>query len=448
MKEKELFDKADLAAGALAGKGAQGFDVYVRSSASTGVEVKDQALDAFEEADTWGVGVRVMLDGGRMGFAWSSGSDEAVKDAALLAIENAKSSEPDAHNNFPVPPEGYPAWDEYDEGHSEIGEQEKIARAVELEKAALEFDPRVGKVRKSSASFSSAGWALVSSTGVRAASRGTYFSCGIMVVAEESGDSQMGYDFDFKRSYKDMGYAAVGRKASERAVSLLGARPATSGVFPVVLENIITSEFLGVLAQSFSAESVLKGKSMLANKVGQQALSNLINIVDDGLAPGGAGSRPFDDEGAPSRRTPLIIEGVLQGFLHNSYTAKRHGSASTGNALRGGFSAQPSVGPSNLWIEKGGLTRDELISGVSSGLLVQEVLGMHTANPISGDFSVGVTGQWIEGGKVAYPVREAAIAGNILGIFSEVEAVADDLRAVGRLGAPTILLRPISVSGS
>lgn len=143
-----------------------------------------------------------------------------------------------------------------------------------------------------------------------------------------------------------------------------------------------------------------------------------------------------------------MVEGKLMGFLHSAYTAKKSGAKSTGNAGRGGFRSQPSVVNTNLYIEKGTASRDSVISSVSSGLLVQEVLGMHTANPISGDFSVGVSGQWIEAGKVSYPVREAAISGNVLSIFSEVEAIADDLRFAGRLGAPTILLRPISVSGS
>jgi len=176
--------------------------------------------------------------------------------------------------------------------------------------------------------------------------------------------------------------------------------------------------------------------------------SPLINIYDDGLLSGGAGSKSFDDEGIPCRKTPLIVNGVFEGFLHNAYTAKRTGGVSTGNAVRGGFRSQPSVGSNNLYIEKGNATKDELISSVSNGLMVQEVLGMHTANPISGDFSVGVSGQWIEGGKVAYPVREGAISGNILSLFSEVETVGSDLRLVGRIGAPSILLKPLSVSGS
>jgi len=449
MTENELIDTAEKAAKLLNAGNVPAYEIYVRGSASTSVEVKEQKLDAFEQSETWGIGIRVLLADGRMGFAYSTGSTEAVSEAVAKAAENAASSEPDGYNNIPSPPaSAYPDFAEFDAGINDITEQDRIARAMTLEKAALDFDRRVTKVRKSSASFTEARWALVSSTGVRAVSKGTYFSCGIMVVAEESGDSQMGYDFDYKRRGGEIDFARVGRNAAERAVSLLGAKKGPSGLFPVVLDNMVSGEFLGVLASSFSAESLLKGKSLFRDKLGKVICSKLINIYDDGLLPGGAGSRAFDDEGMPSQRTPLMVEGRLTGFLHNSYTAKKSGAVSTGNAGRGGFRSQPGVGSTNLYIEKGSVTPGSIISSVSSGLLVQEVLGMHTANPISGDFSVGVSGQWIEGGKVSYPVREMAISGNILSMFSEVEAIADDLRFAGRLGAPSILLRPISVSGS
>ncbi|MBI5695818.1 MAG: TldD/PmbA family protein [Nitrospirae bacterium] len=231
-------------------------------------------------------------------------------------------------------------------------------------------------------------------------------------------------------------------------MQLLGAKKATSGMFPVMLDNIVASEFLGVLAGSFSAESLQKGKSMFADRLGKVVCSPLITILDDALLPGGAGSRAFDDEGMPSRTTPLMVEGRLEGFLHNAYTAKKAGCTSTGNGSRGGFRSLPGVGSTNLYIKNGDVSPKDLIASVKSGLLVKEVLGMHTANPISGDFSVGVSGLWIEGGKVSHPVREAAISGNVLTMFSEVDAVGDDLRMVGGIGAPSILLRPVSVSGS
>ena len=449
MTNNKLMSTAEKAAELLAAQKTAGFDIYVRGSSSTSVEVKEQKLDAFEESQTWGVGIRVLLADGRMGFAYSTGSEDAVKEAASKAFENAGNSEPDKGNVIPSQPDTpYPDFVEYDEDALTVSEQQKIDYAMEVERATRAYDPRIVRIRKASASFSEAEWVILSSSGIKVSSRGTYFSCGVMAVAEEDHESQMGYEFNYKRRLKGMDYSWVGTSAAKQAIGLLGAKKSPTGLYPVILENLVASEFLGVLSASFSADALIKGRSLLAGKVGAKVCSPLINIYDDGLLSGGAGSKSFDDEGIPCLKTPLIVNGVFEGFLHNAYTARRTGGTSTGNAVRGGFRAQPSVGSNNLYIEKGNATKDELIAGVSNGLMVQEVLGMHTANPISGDFSVGVSGQWIEGGKVAYPVREAAISGNILSLFSEVETVGSDLRLVGRIGAPSILLKPLSVSGS
>lgn len=444
-----LIGTVEKAAMSLAGRNLSAYDVYVRASASTSIEVEGQKLDSFEQSETWGIGIRALTRDGRMGFAYSTGSPDAVAEAAARAVENAGSSEPDEGNNIPYPPESpYPDFIEFDESIKGINERERIGRAMALERAALDFDPRVTKARKAQASFTEAGWAIVSSTGIRAVSRGTYFGCGIMVVAEEGGDSQMGYDFDYKRRAADIDFARVGMGAAKKAVSLLGAKRCPSGLFPVVLDNLVAGEFLGVLASSFSAEALLKGRSLFKDRPGSLVCSGLISIYDDGLLQGGAGSRAFDDEGITSRRTALVEGGRLAGFLHNAYTAKRSGAVSTGNAVRAGWCSQPGVGGTNLYIEKGPDPPETIIASVAEGLLVQEVLGMHTANPISGEFSVGVSGQWIVGGKVSYPIREAAVSGNVLSMFSGVEAVASDLRFAGKIGAPSILLRPISVSGN
>ncbi len=447
--EEIILEASDDAAKILSEKGVKSFDVYARYSSSVSAEAKEQKLDAFEQAQTWGAGIRALLPDGRIGFAFAAGSIDAVREAASMAVQNARNSEPDDSNNIPRPSgEAFPDIVEYDEAAAKVSSDYAVSRAIELEKAATSYDPRITKVRKASVSITSSSWAIVSSEGLRASSRGTWLSCGIMAVAEEDGDSQMGYGFDYSRRLSGIDYQAAGTEAGEKAVSLLKAGKTPTGKFPVILENLVASEFLGTLASSFSGESLVKGRSLLAGKTGEKIFSDAISIIDDGTLPGGLSTRPFDDEGITSRRNILVRDGIFEGFLHNAYTAKRTGGVSTGSAVRGGFRSAPGVGPTNLYIEKGIFGSDELISRVDKGLLVREVLGMHTANPISGDFSVGIAGLWIENGKVAYPVREGAIAGNLISIFSGIDAVGSDLRFAGRLGAPSLLLKPISVSGS
>jgi PmbA protein len=182
-------------------------------------------------------------------------------------------------------------------------------------------------------------------------------------------------------------------------------------------------------------------------RLGTVVASNAVTVRDDGLLPGGLGTAPADDEAVPLQTKTVIDKGRLNLFLYNSYAARKDKTLSTGNGMRGGFKGLPGVGVTNLFIEPGSLSFDSLVSSMDRGLLVTEVMGMHTANAISGDFSVGATGFWIEGGKKAYPVREITIAGNILDLMQHVDAVGSDLRFSGRIGSPSLHIRELSIGG-
>ncbi|HMK42586.1 MAG TPA: metallopeptidase TldD-related protein, partial [Dissulfurispiraceae bacterium] len=270
-------------------------------------------------------------------------------------------------------------------------------------------------------------------------------------IAEQGSESQMGWDYQGSRFLQDIDFRGVGIRAAERAVSLLGAErvPSTKGT--IILDNSVAADFLGVFSSALSADAVQKKKSMFAGKVGAAVIADCLSIVDSGLLPGKLGSRPFDDEGVAVSRTGLIDHGVLKGFLYNTYTARKDGVASTGNAVRGGIRGMPSVGVSNLYMdasdEKLRMPTASLCSRIDKGLLVTETMGMHTANPISGEFSVGVSGHWVESGKVVRPAKEAVISGNILELFRNVALVGDDLIFYGNIGAPSLLIEGIDISG-
>ena len=216
----------------------------------------------------------------------------------------------------------------------------------------------------------------------------------------------------------------------------------------VVLDPYIATNFLGLLSPALSAEAVQKGRSLFAGKVNQAVASPLITVVDDGRLPGGIASAPFDGEGVPTSETVLIDQGQLKGFLHNTYTAAKEGVSSTGNGVRSSFKSTPEVGSTNFFIRAGEKSPEQLIKEVPKGLYVTEVMGMHTANPISGDFSVGASGIWIEKGELTRPVRGVAIAGNIMDLLGAVDAVGSDLEFFGGKGAPTLRVSSMSLSGS
>jgi PmbA protein len=190
---------------------------------------------------------------------------------------------------------------------------------------------------------------------------------------------------------------------------------------------------------------------MLAGKKGELVISQRLNIIDSGLINGKLGSKPVDDEGVATTYKILIDKGVLNGFLYNTYTSRKDNVKSTGNAVRGGFTGLPSVGPSNIYIEPVSkeYTADlsSLIKNMRKGLYVTETMGMHTVNPISGEFSVGASGLWIENGEIQYSAKEAVISGDILQLFKNVLMVGDDIRFYGNIGAPSLLIEGIDISG-
>jgi PmbA protein len=217
---------------------------------------------------------------------------------------------------------------------------------------------------------------------------------------------------------------------------------------PAILDSHVAGEILGVLAPSFLAESVQKGKSILKGKLGERIFSPIIRIRDNGILEGGMATTPFDGEGVPCQDTLLVGDGVLGAFLYDSYCGRKDGCASTGNASRGGVRGLPHMGVNNFYLENGSTSAVDLMSGITRGILLTDVIGMHTANPISGDFSVGASGFLIENGIVTRPVKGVAIAGNIMDLFAKVEAVGDDRRFFGSVASPSLRIESLDVSGS
>jgi PmbA protein len=423
-------------------------EVYLLSSRATTIEVKDQKIDAFVSSASCGAGLRV-LRGNRIGFSFASLSDGSEVDELIRnAVTASEFTEPDVNNRLPsegsLPTEDLSL---FDPDLSAIREEEKIDRAMALERVARELDSRIKVIRKAATKDSEYEVAILNSKGTEVSYRGTGCSASIMLMADDGRHQEMGWDSDFNRFYKELDVTTVGRRGAENALQLLGAKPTPTRKVPILLTPLTAVGFLEVLASTFSANAVQKGKSLFRGKIGKQVAAGLVQIIDDGLLKAGAATAPVDDEGVPMQRKYLIRDGVLQGFLHSSYTAAKEGVTSTGNAVRSGYSSIPHVGTTNLYIERGEHKKEELLHSMQEGLIVTEVMGMHTANPISGDFSVGISGLWVEKGKPSHPVRGGAIAGNLIELLKKVEGVGEDLRFFGSVGSPSLLIGNISVSG-
>jgi PmbA protein len=422
------------------------WELYAVDGQSTSIEVREGQVDTFKSSRNQGYSLRVRIDQ-RIGFSFSSDlSDQAFARTLDQAKASAQALEPNefagfAHQNLPTAELNLLG------AGIERPTEEKVAAAIGVEKAALAVDPRVKRVRKASYGESSGREWLFNSHGLSRKAEGTFFSSSVLAIAEENGESQTGGEFTFGRSWDALEFDRIGREAGEKAVKQLGAKPLATGVRTIVLENSVVVDLLGVLASSFIAESVQRNRSMLAGKLGEAIMAPIVHVIDDGLDVRGSSAFPFDGEGMPHQTTALVRAGVLENFLYDIETGARDNRPSTGNSGRGGFRSPPGPGPTNLRLEPGSGSLEELCAEAGNGFLVTDLMGVHTANPVSGDFSLGAAGFEIQGGKIGRPVRGVAIADNVLGIFRRTARIGGDFRYFGSVGAPSLIVPGVTVSG-
>jgi len=430
-------------------RGAADYEIYAAEVDSLAVDAKEGAVEGLERASSRSVAVRV-LEAGRLGFAYSTDlAPEALARVAEQAVAAAHETSADAANGLAAAPVKLPeVAGLYDEAVAATPQEAKVERALALERAALAGDRRLKKVRRASYREGLSRVHIRNSRGVDLSRRSSHVSASVMVMAQDDDNAEMGWDFDFSRAFAGLDVDTIGRRAAKRALEALGGRSVPTCACPALLESHVTADLLELIGASLLAESVQKGKSLFAGRLGQQVAAPLLNLIDDGLRPGGLESAPFDDEGNPRQRTPLIEQGRLSSFLYDQYSANREGRASTGNASRPSSLSPPVPAMSNLYLEPGERSFAELVSQMDRGIVITNVLGMHTANPVSGDFSVGAGGQWVEGGRVRHPVKGIAISGNVLELLSRVAAVGSDLRFWGQVGAPSLLVERLDVGGA
>ncbi len=432
-------------------RGCDAAEVFIETAKQLSVEARDGRIEALESSRDFGIALRVIKNQ-KLGFSFTTDSDRAG-DIVDMAVNGADRTSEDKYVDIP---DYNPLADVLvlDEKIKNIKEEDVIKNALLLEKTALDFDTRIKKVRKAEIALATANTTIFNSRGVNVSYESGYFTASVSALASDRQDSQMGFDFAASRRLSDIDFVSVAQGASKMAIDLLGAKTISAVKAPVILEPSVASDFLSIFSASLSAEAVQKKRSFLAGKVGKTITSSIVNIVDDGIMPWGLGTKPVDDEGVPALKKVIVSKGRLTGFMHNTYTAKKQGVASTGNAARASFKSLPGIGVTNFYIEPKqnekwemrNKKENKLIKSLSKGLLVLEAMGVHTANPVSGDFSIGVSGLWIEKGEIVYPVKEALVSGNILDLFMRIEGVGDDLKFYDQIGSPSLLIGEMDIS--
>jgi PmbA protein len=436
-----LDDKIEKALLLLKKKGIKDYEIFASSGDIIRAEAEDGSMKNLERAAEAGVSIRILTEGS-MGFAYGKDADDRLVDSV---IKSARYQFTDEHNTIPAKEAEYIKTDIFDHDTARLSADECLERAKIIESSALKYDERVKQVRKASFARTLSYVRIVNSAGIDVIGDATYCSASVMVMAGSGDEMQSGYDFSISHNLKDIELEKTGLTASKNAISMLGARHIVTCRMPVLFDNTTTADILDTISGSFVGENVIKGKSLLKDRLGELYFSPCITLLDDPLEKNSINSFAFDGEGVASRKNILIEKGRVASFVYDSYWGKVAGRSSTGNSIRGSYRSSPVLSVRHIKLEPGGAMSGEL-AGLKQVLKVTDIMGMHTVDPISGEFSVGVNGMLIENGVEAYPVREAAIAGNLYSMLGHVVHVGNDVRSFGSVQTPSILIEEMDIS--
>jgi PmbA protein len=439
----------DIVSRAMAG-GATAAECVVREGDEFSTLVRLGQVETLKESGSKSIGVRVFF-GQRTASTYSSDfSREGLDRMVTSALALAKITSEDPFGGIPPADQLGQLSGDLDLYHEDVYSlpgSDRIDYARRAEKAALDFDPRIKNSEGGSFDAATGHKVLANSHGFVGEYKRSYCSVAAIPIAQtDDGAMQRDYWFSVARTLKKLESPEhVGKIAAERTLRRLNARKVKTANVPVVFDPMVSTSILEHIFEGINGDSVYRGASFLAGKLGEKIAGPNVTIIDDGTIPGGFGTSPFDGEGIPTRRTVVIENGVLKSYLLNTYTAKKLGLKTTANASRG-LAGTPGIGPGNYFLQAGPHSPKELIAGIKEGLYVTEFLG-HGANLVTGDYSRGASGLWISGGELTYPVEEITVAGNLKEMFFNINEIASDLEFRGSVAAPTIRVDGLTVGG-
>ncbi|MDM7266402.1 MAG: TldD/PmbA family protein [Aquificaceae bacterium] len=426
-------------------KGGYEYEVYLERKRKTTIESSDEKLENLIRSQEIGIGIRVFKDKS-MGFAYATDLEESsVKECARIAMQVCQLTPKDegfvlgSCQNFGE------LQTYYDEKGINTPLEDKIALVIDLEKRAKALDSRVKGVRKVSIKELDLEVFCFNSCGLSYNYKGTWYTSMMAVLAEEGGDQSISYDFVGARSLSDLPLQSMVEEVVFKATATLNPSPFETRKMPVVLYKDASAMILEAFSPIFLGDSLVKSRTFLKGMKGSKVFSEKLTIIDDGTLRGGFMSLPVDAEGHATQRNLVVENGVFKGFLHSTYTAIKSGERPTGNSVRESFRSLPTSGITNLYIKPGDISLEDMLQ--EEVFLITDLMGLHTVDPVSGDFSLGASGIIYEGGKKKKSVRGVIIGGNIKEVWNSVVGVGNDLRFYGNVGSPSLYIENITVGG-
>jgi len=457
--ESDSLDLESLAAdvAALAVKaGATDAEAAVREGDEFSVNVRLGQVETLKDSGSRGLGLRVFLGKKSASASTSDLTTEGIRQLVEGAVALAKVTEEDPFSGLAEADE-FGSYEGdlhlYGEDVYSLPGAERIEWARRAEAAALAADPRITNSDGGSFQAATGRRVLANSRGFLGSYRSTYAGVSASPMAEDAdGSKQSDFWWSGARRVADLeSPESVGEEAARRVLRRLGARRVPTQRVPIVFAPEVAGSLLGSLFEAASGDAIWRHASFLAGRLGEQIAAPALTLIDDNtmLLPngmGGFGSSPFDGEGLPSRRTVVVEKGVLQSYLLNTYSARKLGMNSTHNASRG-LAGAPGIGPGNLYLEPGPHTPEQIIAEIPAGLYVTSLMGFGV-NTVTGDYSRGATGLWIENGALTHAVEEVTIAGNLAEMLKNVTAIGSDLVFRGAVASPTLRIDGMTIAGA
>jgi PmbA protein len=426
--------------------GADSAEVYLQTGRNLSIRIRNSDIETIQEASTAGIGFRVIVDG-KMGFSHCNDLNQhALDDTISKAIAFARLTTPDESNVLPSDT-GFTKVDGlFDPEISRISMDRKIEMALQIEEYAMQ-DSRITHSSGSSFSEREGEVFIANSNGISKSYKSSICSVGVGVVAEKGDQRRTGGESCVRRNFADLEpLEQIASNAAQKAWELLDPQMVRTQRAAVIFDAAVAPSLLGGLITAINGERVLQGASFLQNSIDRQFASSLLTITDDGTRAKGTGSSPFDGEGVPTSRRVLVENGILKGFIYNTQAGARAGVKSTGNASRGGYTSLPGIGTHNLYLNPGEYSQKDMIAATERGLLLKGVTG-YGINPVDGNFSGGVTGFWIENGKIAFPVEGLTIAGSAAQILNGIDMMGNDIDLNRSFASPSLRIAEMQIGG-
>lgn len=428
-------------------QGATGADVMVADGETLSVQVRMGAVDRLTKAREKRLGLRVFFGQRSASASTSDFSLDSLERFVGETCALAQAVIEDPISGLPEPRQyatEFPDLSIYDP--TKLQTDQQIDLAIRTERAAFAADPRVTNSEGAECDSSSGRIILANSHGFVGQYANSSFSLSVSPIASDGAGMQRDYWYGVDRSFAKLeSPEAIGKEATRRTVRKLGARKVPTCSAPVVFDPEVAGSLLSHLCSALSGYALYKGASFLIGQLGAQIAPEFVTIYDDGLMPGGLGTRPFDGEGLPTRKQAVVERGRLTSYLLDTYSGKKLGMASTGSASRS-IGESPSAGPTNFYMVPGTTAPETILTTVKQGLYVTDLIGFGI-NMVTGDYSRGASGFWIENGELAYPVEEITIAGNLKQMYTNIETIGTDLVFRGRIACPTVKLAEMTIAG-